>query len=183
MSDDPVARASGKSNIPPCPEGPQRLVCCDIVDHGNVLDGFGKLKHKITIIWQSEHILPVNAEYGEFSGTPFLVQRRFTLSLDERAELRKYLESWRGKKFDAQELEGFGLGKLIGANAYAQVIQMQKTRGTFAEVIALMPLPAGMVKLTVSPEYVRMKDPKKDDAAAPAAGVPTTPIPKEDIPF
>jgi len=181
MSDDPIARATGKPDIPPCPEGPQRLVCCDIVDHGNVTDGFGKIKHKVTIIWQSEHILPVKPEYGEFSGTPFIVQRRFTLSLHERAELRRYLESWRGKKFTDEELDGFAMGKLIGANAYGQIIQMKKPRGTFAEVIALMPLPAGTTKLTVSPDYVRMKDRKKKDEAP--AGVPTDPIPADDIPF
>ena len=181
MSDDPVARETGgKPEIPPCPEGPQRLVCCDIVDHGNVVDGFGKTKHKITLIWQSEHILPNNPEYGEFAGKPFIVQRRFTLSLHERAELRRYLESWRGRKFTPEELKGFALGKLIGANAYGQIIQMTKPRGTFAEVIALMPLPAGASKLTVSPDYVRMKDRKPADAAP---GAPATKIPEDDIPF
>lgn len=179
-----VSDKGSGGDFKPCPEGPQRLVCCDVVDHGMLTDTFGKTKHKGTIVWQSEHPIPD----GEAAGKPFIVQRRFTLSLHEKAELRKYLESWRGRKFTAEELHSFDLERLIGANAYAQVIQMQKPRGVFAEVIAIMPLPAGQAKLTVR-DYIRVQDraPKPVAPAIPAAGDgsgPAATAPDEDdIPF
>ena len=39
------------------------------------------------------------------SGEPFLVWKRYTLSLGDKATLRAHLEAWRGRKFTADELE------------------------------------------------------------------------------
>ena len=48
----------------------------------------------------------------ETHGRRFDVARVYTLCLHERAALRKDLESWRGRKFTEQELDGFDLEKL-----------------------------------------------------------------------
>lgn len=187
----PVSDKGGGASFTPCPAGLQRLVCCDIVDHGMVPDSFGKTKHKGTIIWQSEHLIQpgdVDGDKKDLIGQPFIVQRRFTLSLHEKAELRKYLESWRGRPFSEAELARFDLDPdppakptLIGANAYAQVMHLQKPRGLFAEVITIMPLAPGMDRLKVHPAYIRHKD--RAAKAAEAAHAPAEPLDADDIPF
>ena len=47
-------------------------------------------------------------------GKPLVVSKRYTLSLDEKATLRKDLEAWRGKEFTQAELDGFNLEVLLG---------------------------------------------------------------------
>ena len=47
-------------------------------------------------------------------GKPLMISKRYTMSLGEQSTLRKDLESWRGKKFTAEELLGFDLNVLLG---------------------------------------------------------------------
>jgi hypothetical protein len=128
----------------------QQAVCCDVVDKGVMDTGFGP-KHKIDVRWQAEEKMP--------SGKPYLIVKRYTLSLNEKATLRKDLESWRGKAFTQDELEGFDVEKLIGANALLNIVHnVGKKGGTFANVAAVAPLVKGMAKIAVSADYVRVKD-------------------------
>jgi hypothetical protein len=82
--------------------------------------------------------------------------KRYTLSLHEKANLRRELETWRGKKFTAEEGEGFDLEKLLGANCQLQVIHNEKDDGTvYANVQAIVPAGRGLEKLSIPPDYVR----------------------------
>jgi len=42
-----------------------------------------------------------------------MISKRYTMSLGEQSTLRKDLESWRGKKFTPEELQGFDLNACI----------------------------------------------------------------------
>lgn len=44
---------------------------------------------------------------------PMVLWKKYTLSLSEKAYLRKDLESWRGKQFTDQELKGFDLSTIV----------------------------------------------------------------------
>lgn len=135
-----------------CPAGAQQLVCCDIVDHGNVRVTYSnktRVQHKITIRWLS-------VEHKTKEGKPCLVQRRFTCSLHPQSALRKYLDGWRGVPFTEAEADKFDLETLIGVNGLGNVVHQSKPRGMFAEVLSLMPLPRGIAKVAVDPEYVRV---------------------------
>ncbi|MHA1379626.1 MAG: hypothetical protein ACTSRG_14730 [Candidatus Helarchaeota archaeon] len=44
------------------------------------------------------------------------------MSLHAKATMRKFLESWRGKKFTKEELEGFDLQKILGKPCQLQII-------------------------------------------------------------
>jgi hypothetical protein len=73
------------------------------------------------------------------------VSKFYTLSLNEKANLRKDLESWRGKAFSDAEIEnGFDIEKLIGANCYLNIAQNDKGKSVIS---AINPLPKGMEKL------------------------------------
>ena len=66
------------------------------------------------------------------------------LSLSEKANLRKDLESWRGKAFTAEELKGFDIEKLIGVNAMASIIHNQSGDRTYANISSISKLMKGL---------------------------------------
>jgi hypothetical protein len=149
---DTMAIVAKGSNFVPCPAGLHQAVCADVIDNGMVEGVYGT-KHKVTLVFQ------VNVSMD--NGKPFLVQRRYTLSLDQKANLRKDLESWRGKPFSADELKGFDLEKLLGVNAQLNVQQTDRDGTTYANITAIVPLGKGMPKMKVA-GYVRKQDREPD---------------------
>jgi hypothetical protein len=148
-----IARKT-ESEFERAPEGTQQGVCVEVVDLGFHPNAFklGKLQHKVLVMWQ------LMAETTQ--GPRHAIGKRYTLSLDDRASLRHDLESWRGRVFTAQELDGFDLETVIGANALLNVQHKSSVDGakTYANVMAVMPLVKGMAKMQASgytrPEYV-----------------------------
>jgi hypothetical protein len=153
------------------PEGLGAGVLVDVVNLGLVTGAYGA-KHKVRLVWQLDAI-------DEAHGRRFDVARVYTLSLHERAALRKDLESWRGRKFTETELEaGFDLEKLLGVNAQINVIHEISDDGScYANVTAVLPPVKGGAKLQPL-AYVRAKDRQKPP------GAPVAPRDDEDpIPF
>lgn len=142
------------TNFTPAPEGLHAAICCDVVDLGVRDDGYGE-KHKVELHWQLDAI-------NEDTDKRFIVRRRYTLSLNEKASLRKDLETWRAKKFTPEELRGFDLEKLIGVNCQVQVVHHVSDDGrTWANVQAVVALGKGMPRMAVSKDYERLKDREK----------------------
>ena len=86
-------------------------VCSKIIDLGTQYSEiFKNSAHKIRIFWE------IVGETIEINGEqmPRLVSKEFTLSLNEKSKLRQALQSWRGKAFTAEELQGFDLKKVLG---------------------------------------------------------------------
>lgn len=158
-----VSEESGGVDYKPHSVGPHSAVCCDIVDLGVWQDSYpGKpLRNvrKIRLVFQTD-------EKRE-DGKRFTVGRMFTASLGEKANLRKFIESWRGVAFTPDELRGFSLSKLIGAPALIQVKHRDKQGKTYADIDSVMRLPKGMEKLTVT-DYVRVKDREQAKPLQPA---------------
>lgn len=172
-----VAKASG-GNFTPAPAGSWGAVCCDVVDLGIVESTFsGKTKkqHKIRVVWQIDE----NMENGK----PFLASQRYTLSLHDKAGLRKDLESWRGRAFTDEELEGFDVETVIGAPCLLSIVQAASGGNVYANVKGVMKLPRGMQAIRVR-DYIRVVDRKAE------AGTDTSDIPphgeideSEQVPF
>lgn len=149
------------SSYTPCPPGVHQGVCVDVIDYGLMTveyQGRKKQQHKIGVVWQ------VEAKMDD--GRPFTVRKRYTLTLDERGTLRKDLQSWRGLAFTEDELKGFDVEKLIGANCLLNVTHATRDGKTYANVDAIMPLHKGMPKLAPSADYVRVKDRPEDEQPA-----------------
>ena len=51
-----------------------------------------------------------------------LIAKEYTVSLNEKANLRKDLESWRGKEIQPTELEGFDMTNLLGVQCTLQIM-------------------------------------------------------------
>jgi hypothetical protein len=174
-----IAKAGSKSEFEPCPEGPQVAVCCDVIDLGIVevtWQGETKRQHKCEIRWQSADLMA--------DGKPYLLRERFTLSLHEKANLRRVLEAWRGKKFTDAEAEGFDVEKLLGANCYVNVVHRKGSKGgTFANLASIMPMPRGMTPITPK-DYTRVVERDSPPADGDAHFDDVPPLTDDDlIPF
>jgi hypothetical protein len=188
-----IAKTNGEKEFQklPLPEaGTTQAVCCAVWDLGLQLspflneDGSKKVQHKVIIAWEVTE--KINEPTSEYNGKPYMLNKKYTLSLGEKANLRKDLESWRGKPFTADELaNGFDLEKLYGINCYLGIKHEQAKNDpntVYANVSAILPLPKNTEKITP----VRAKDelpPKWVMEKMGQAVPPETPEPSEDFPF
>lgn len=135
-----IRTTNNSSGFELCPPGVHVARCCRVIDCGTRVDPtFGKRRRQAWIFWE----LPKSLR-GE-KNEPHLVGKRYTLSHNEKANLRADLESWYGQHFDDKALDdagGFDLEKLIGRPGLINVVHSQD--GKYANVASIMPLPAGM---------------------------------------
>jgi len=132
--------ASRGGSYTPATEGSHDAVFCDVEDLGIVETQYGK-KHRVRIVWQ------LAAKMDD--GRPFTIGRSYGLSLHEKAALFKDLKSY-AKKAPPQNLD---LETLIGKPCQILVTHTERDGSTYANVQAV--LPAGKVKVTVDPDFVR----------------------------
>jgi len=149
-----IAKDSTGDKFPklPLPEsGTTQAVCCAVWDLGlqkTTYMGADKVQHKIIIAWEVTE--KINAPESEYHGKPYMLNKKYTLSLSEKANLRKDLESWRGIPFSAEELaNGFDIEKLYGINCYIG-IKHEPDRNDpskiYANVTAILPPPERLRK-------------------------------------
>jgi hypothetical protein len=118
-----------------------------VVDLGLVDGAFGT-KHMIRIDWMLDET--------DTEGRRFIVRKRYTASLNEKARLRADIETWRGKKLTEKDTQSFNLEVLIGKSCQIQVVHNLSADGrTFANVQAVIPLGKGQLALGVDPSFVR----------------------------
>lgn len=167
-----IATANDSKSYEPCPAGTHHAVCADVIDLGMKPNPFkpGAQQHKIDIAWQVSELRE--------DGKRFVVYKRYTLSLNEKATLRHDLESWRGKPFTEDELRGFDVERLIGANGLVNIQHHVSGDKTYANVVAVTPLIKGMVKM--APEgYERRAAQQTAPEPEPAPEM----VPDDEIPF
>jgi hypothetical protein len=166
----------GTGNFVQCPTGTHHAVCVDVVDLGievsdkyfNEKTGEPNKAHKVRFVWQI-------AEPLMDDGRRYSISRKFTLSLNDKSALKKFLESWRGQPFTSADLsKGFDVEKLIGVNCILQVLQSED--GKYHNVSAVMPLTKGVSPIEAE-GYVRVKDRPSDELAVSAAQVEEDTIP------
>ncbi|MHC4316609.1 MAG: phage replication initiation protein, NGO0469 family [Planctomycetota bacterium] len=118
----PIIAKDNRKEYEPAPEGMQQAVCVDVIDLGMQETPWGR-KPQVEIRWQSVHVNPQTDKR-------YLIRCTYTNSLNENANLRKHLDSWRGKPFRPEQLlAGFDLEKLIGVNCHLQIIHHQSKAG------------------------------------------------------
>lgn len=205
-----IVSASSGADFKIHPEGVVAARCTRIVDLGTQQSEFqGKAKslHKIMFAFESEQVMDDDA--GDYAGKPYLITTRYTASLSEKASLRKALESWRGKKFTAEELEQFDLRNVLGKACLINMVHNESGGKTYANIASIMPLPPSMKAnpavgelvffslsdfeqeafdklserlqetITKSPEYKALKEPVAPAWRQAAAAA----IDDDDIPF
>lgn len=123
------------------PVGSHVARCVKMIDIGTQkgeYQGQANIRRQIIIGWE----LPTELiTEGEFKGKPFSVSRFYTASLNEKSNLRKDLENWRGRSFTEQELQGFESKNILGKPCMLSLIHNDKGR---ARVAGIMALPKGI---------------------------------------
>jgi hypothetical protein len=142
-----IASNTGGTTYEPVPAGTYIARCFSMVHIGTVMETFqgeSKLQNKVRLTWELPLELKVfNEERGE---QPYTLGKEFTLSLNEKATLRKFLESWRGKAFTEDEAKSFDISVLLGKPCMLNVIHKvsQKNGKTYAEIASVSPMMKGM---------------------------------------
>ena len=154
---------ANNSTFEACPEFTGKAVCVDVTPLRKQQSAFGE-RDVFKIVFE------VNMDRED--GSRFCVwSRNFTPSLNEKANLRKFLRGWLGRDLTAQELNDFDTESLIGKNAQVVVVHEHKDGETYANIVACTPDKSGQ-PLTPTGKYIRVKDRQAEPArnAAGAAG-------------
>ena len=127
-----IAKESGGGTFTPVPPGMYLARCYRIVDLGTQKSEYlGQVKNLQKVMLQFE----VHGEDDEgkplltAKGEPMSISKNFTLSLAEKATLRKDLQTWRGKEFTADELRGFQIDNVLGAWAMIAITKAMGNNG------------------------------------------------------
>jgi len=169
-----TAKAQGDSNYEPIEQGIHTAICCWIIDLG-MQEGFqGKMQRKVLITWELPELrieVPVkDGSPGQTEDKPRVCSKEFTLSLSDRANLYKTLVSWRGKPFTTEELQGFDLAKVLGANCQIQIIHNPSKADPsriYSNIENVLPLPKGSSKLTPENDPIFFSFEECDEGALP----------------
>ena len=128
-------------------------VCYAIIDLGTQFsEKWGKEQRKVCLIWELPDIEPIEIDGKDM---PRVISRIYTLSLGSKALLRQHLESWRGKKFTKEQLDGFDLKVLLGQNCQIQIVHEHKGEDTYTNISTIVNVPKGHKKVEpVNPTVV-----------------------------
>lgn len=146
MSNFIVEGGSSSSNFIPVPPGSHVARCYRIVDLGTqTTEYLGQIKHlrKVMFGWElhgeDNEGKPLVTEKGE----PMAIFKNYTLSLNEKANLRLDLQSWRGKPFTDAEANRFDISVVLGQWCMLNVIHRPgKDDKIFANVAGVSPIPS-----------------------------------------
>lgn len=193
-----IIKAPGQK-FPTAPEGTFSAVCVDEIDLGKVENKvFGGIRNMVRLVWQIDEEMDDDtaAKFKMPRGSRHIIKQDYTASLDEKAKIRKHLQSWRGRAFTQQELLGFDMETVVGVPCLLSIVHNSGSKGgTFANVEAVMRLTKGAT--AIKPEgYIRVKDRKPEPvgqhpelASAPRPKVEEGPpdwdagISDDDVPF
>lgn len=166
-------KIKSESTFTPAPDGVHNAICVDVVDLGMVEGMYGE-KHKLKIVWEIEDKME--------SGKPFIVSKRYTVSLHDKSTLRKDLKSWRGKDFTAEEMSGFELDDVIGVSCQLVVVHSEREGTVYSNVSNVLKAKS---KLAPDGGYTRVKD--RPDYQAPVRKHPSvqhdSELDKQESPF
>lgn len=151
-----VASDSGGGNYKRVPAGAHVGRCFSLIDLGTQLSSgqYGeKMQHKIQIKWElfgeDEQGAPLTSD----DGSPMTISKSYTLSLSDKASLRKDLASWRGRDFTEEEAKAFDVTKLLGAYCMVNVTTSENNGKTYTNVAGLTPLPSALKNSKPNPVH------------------------------
>ena len=146
MSDVITAKASD-AKFKSHQEGQYVAQCVDTIDLGDNVEQYqdqpARLAHKCALVFRTGER---NDETGEFID----VHKEFTVSMGEKANLRRFLEQWRGKPYTPEQAEaGVPLHKLTGNYGLVTVAnQVSKKGRTYAVINACVGIPKQLQNAT-----------------------------------
>ena len=138
-----TAPIGGSSNRQIAPEGSYPARCYQIIDLGTTEQGgnYPGKKRKVQFLFE----LPTElAVFDEAKGSqPYYVRSIYTLSMNEKALLRRDLSAWLGKKLTDAEAAKLDIFKMLGKTCMVNIAHVTKAENTYANIISFAPLMKG----------------------------------------
>jgi len=140
----------GEGNFKKVPPGVYVARCYSLIDMGTqVTDGqYGsKEQHKIRIGFEifgdddAGNPLTIDMD-GKMM--PLTISKTYTLSLHEKAGLRKDLAAWRGRDFTEEEAKAFDVSKLMGVYCMLNITTSENNGKTYTNIAGITPLPQAL---------------------------------------
>ena len=135
-----IASDNGGQVIPKLEGGVYTAISSAIIDLGlQTSEKFQKTQRKFIMIWN------IKGEEVEVNGEklPRTMSKEYSFSLNEKSTLRKDLQSWRGKVFTDEELQGFNLLNILNKPCQLQIILEEKNGKQYNNIAGIMSLPKG----------------------------------------
>ena len=139
-----MIKQEASSNFEKPPVGMHVARCCMVCDLGiqtHEYNGEEKSLHKVRIAFE---LCTELQNEGEYKGLPFVVAQNYTASFHAKATLKKDLESWRGRPFTDEELQGFDLHSVVGAPCLINVVHNDSNGKVYANIAAINPMMKGV---------------------------------------
>lgn len=141
-----IAKASADTGFVPVPVGLHLARCYAVIDLGTQTSEWkGEvMKQRKTMLQFEVHGEDDDGNPTKTAkGEPMSISKNYTLSLGEKANLRKDLASWRGRDFTPDELRGFDLKNLLGVWAMISTVRTTGNNGKeYTNISGIMPVPA-----------------------------------------
>lgn len=163
-----IARDNGGGDFEPfepLEAGSYIARCYQMIEIGHILafKDDKQTTHKVLLGFELPEALH---EFKKGEGQkPWVVSKEFTLSMNSKANLRKFLEDWRGLAFKDEEAEEFELTALIGKPCRITVKHKPgtgaKANRTYLEIAGISPLTkveVGKMPAQVNPSQILAYD-------------------------
>lgn len=126
------------------PEGTHVARCYQIIDKGTTFDEkWQNKKRKVQFVFELPNELTTfSPEKGE---QPFMAKTIMNLSMSDKSIMRKFIESWLGKKMTDKQASDLDLFKLAGMPCMLNLGHNTLADGrTFVNIMSIAPMPKGM---------------------------------------
>lgn len=154
-----IAKDSGGGDFKKVPPGAYIGRCYSLIDLGTQLttgQHGEKMQHKIRIGWElfgeDEQGNPLTMQV-DGKEMPITISKNYTVSLHEKANLRKDLAAWRGRDFTDEEAKAFDVSKLLGAYCMVNATTSETNGKTYTNVAGLTPLPGALKNAKPAPVH------------------------------
>lgn len=168
---DQITATAAPSTFKAHDEGQFVAQCVDCINLGEKVQDFPGTKPYLAptcaLVFRTGEKNPDTGEYID-------VSKEYTVSMGEKANLRKDLQQWRGKAYTPEQIEaGVPLDKLTGNHALLTISHRTSSKGkTYANITAIVGVPAAMKAVcTKFDDYARAEfwETRKKEYAEAAA--------------
>jgi hypothetical protein len=127
-----IPETGGGNDFEPLSSGLHYGRCYAIVDAGvqkEHYNGETKEQHKVAFGFEFPDEMLTYTRDGQEVTAPKILWATYTLSLHEKARLRKFIENWVGKPFTEESVKTFDLEKLLGRPGQFSIAQYNDKKG------------------------------------------------------
>lgn len=118
----------------PCPKGTHIAILFGIIDYGTQTDKFGS-RRKVEFLWETpEETHEFSEERGE---EPFIIDRKFALTIGRKSALKECLEGMSGEQIEEDELD---LEPFLGKVCMMTIAHEADGEYTNLKIVSISPL-------------------------------------------